>query len=375
MKAAKDHKIMSFNSLLVILSLSSLLPAFGVNGASTNGLFLDPNSILKTIKSEGGEVIDCVDIYKQPAFRHPRLANHSLQMKPSSYPIGIKPKGPLQSDNSSVVSFQRWRKNGEYCPEGTIPILRSSEENFRRKKGHPLGSSTNSLTPAGDVAEFAVVFLPGSNFHGAIGEISVWNPKTLKNELSAAQFWLTDGGGSSIDSVEAGWRVTDLTNYPSLFVYYTPDGYKTGLQPSSTYGGAQYLLQLTIHRDDQNGNWCFNLNGEDVGYWPTNLFNGGLRGTASLLECGGEIVNSNPRGFHTSTEMGSGHFPGEGYGKAAWFRNLKYITDGGRVKDAKDITGQATRPACYDIQVQKWEQDMGIHFYYGGPGFSPACLH
>ncbi|CAI0462223.1 unnamed protein product [Linum tenue] len=72
--------------------------------------------------------------------------------------------------------------------------------------------------------------------------------------------------------------------------------------------------------------------------------------------------------------MGSGHFPSEGYGKAAWFKNLKYISDGGReVRDAQGITPYATKPNCYDIDLKDWDSDMEVHFYFGGPGYSSTC--
>lgn len=32
------------------------------------------------LQSEDGDIIDCVDIYKQPAFDHPALKNHTLQV-------------------------------------------------------------------------------------------------------------------------------------------------------------------------------------------------------------------------------------------------------------------------------------------------------
>ncbi|RHN77169.1 putative neprosin activation peptide [Medicago truncatula] len=35
---------------------------------------------LKTIKSEDGDIIDCIDIKKQPAFDHPALKNHKIQV-------------------------------------------------------------------------------------------------------------------------------------------------------------------------------------------------------------------------------------------------------------------------------------------------------
>ncbi|CAI0392069.1 unnamed protein product [Linum tenue] len=386
---------MPSKSWIVILLLSSLHLALGVSngGIIDDTLLIDPTSILKTI-SEVGEIIDCVDIYKQPAFSHPRLRNHTLQMEPSSYPIGLEPKSTFPSNSSSEVNIQSWHKKGEYCPEGSIPILRSLDEDFPKKHTHPLASTTNnSLAPPGFKAEYAVAFLPGSNFYGALGEINVWNPKTLKKELSASQFWVTDGGGKDIDSVEVGWMVTAFTNHPTIFVYWTADGYNTGcynvrcsgfvqtnrkialgafLTPISIYGGEQHLMGIKVYRDGQ-GNWWVNVLGQNLGYWPPNLFNGGLRGPASLIEWGGEVINSNPQGVHTSTQMGSGHFPSESYSRAAYFKNLQYIVDGGGLEDAKDITGQATRPECYDIQVQKPSREWGSYFYYGGPGLSANC--
>lgn len=32
------------------------------------------------LKSEDGDIIDCIDIYKQPAFDHPSLKDHKIQV-------------------------------------------------------------------------------------------------------------------------------------------------------------------------------------------------------------------------------------------------------------------------------------------------------
>ncbi|GLT67863.1 hypothetical protein SLA2020_401410 [Shorea laevis] len=53
---------------------------------------------VKSIKSEVGDIFDCVDIYNQPAFHHLLLKNHKIQMKPSYYPEG------LMTSNSSISS-------------------------------------------------------------------------------------------------------------------------------------------------------------------------------------------------------------------------------------------------------------------------------
>ncbi|KAF9619550.1 hypothetical protein IFM89_007377 [Coptis chinensis] len=44
------------------------------------------------------------------------------------------------------------------------------------------------------------------------------------------------------------------------------------------------------------------------------------------MEWGGEVVNSQPDGEHTATQMGSGHFPKEGFGKSSYFVNIDCLT-------------------------------------------------
>ncbi|CAN1836932.1 hypothetical protein LINPERHAP1_LOCUS34918, partial [Linum perenne] len=65
--------------------------------------------------------------------------------------------------------------------------------------------------------EVAVAALPGQDYHGANAVINVWNPQVEPNEFSAAQIWVTDGGGTKIESIEAGWIVTDFNPHPSFF--------------------------------------------------------------------------------------------------------------------------------------------------------------
>ncbi|RZC58906.1 hypothetical protein C5167_006207 [Papaver somniferum] len=47
-------------------------------------------AIIKTIKVDKGEIIDCYDIYKQLSINHPSRYNHTIQMRPSIYPKNIK---------------------------------------------------------------------------------------------------------------------------------------------------------------------------------------------------------------------------------------------------------------------------------------------
>ena len=45
----------------------------------------------------------------------------------------------------------------------------------------------------------------------------------------------------------------------------------------------------------------------------------------TLIQFGGEVVNSRVLGFHMAKEMGSGHLAGERFRKASYFCNLKVV--------------------------------------------------
>ncbi|KAK7278250.1 hypothetical protein RJT34_23276 [Clitoria ternatea] len=61
-----------------------------------------------------------------------------------------------------------------------------------------------------------------------------------------------------------------------------------------------------------------------VGYWPAELFIH-LVDHNTMAEWGGEVVNSCTNSQHTYTQMGSGHFAEDAYGKASYFRNLEIV--------------------------------------------------
>ncbi|XP_056176543.1 uncharacterized protein LOC115694055 [Syzygium oleosum] len=275
---------------------------------------------------ETGEVIDCVDIFKQPAFDHPLLKNHT--------------------------------------------------------------------------AQYAQVSMIGGNYRGANAKINVWNPTVMYPEVSFSQIWLMSGPKENLNTVEAGWMVTTVPstgNQPELFIYWTSDGYQqTGcynlecpgfvqtsskialgsrILPVSTYGGKQYDITIGITKNDVLGRWWLRVADVEVGYWPGEIFTT-LGGSADVISWGGEIVNSEPNGRHTSTEMGSGHFPSEGFGKAAFFRNLKFVDDGSIERDAENLKTYVTRPECYDLLLKVDPPNpFGVHFFFGGSGFSAQCAN
>ncbi|KAK8584838.1 hypothetical protein V6N13_138784 [Hibiscus sabdariffa] len=145
------------------------------------------------------------------------------------------------------------------------------------------------------------------------------------------------------------------------------------IEPISQYGGDQFELSIYIYKDKQSGNWWLRIHEIDVGYWPGSIFNK-LSDRADTVSWGGEIVNSGSQGHHTSTEMGSGHFPSEGYRKASYVRNLRYVDESGAINDASpdNVVRLVSRPECYDLQMGDLT-NYGTHFFYGGPGFSDKC--
>ncbi|KAE8722633.1 Pyruvate phosphate dikinase, PEP/pyruvate binding domain isoform 1 [Hibiscus syriacus] len=183
-------------------------------------------------------------------------------------------------------------------------------------------------------------------------------------------------------------------NYPRFFTYWTTDAYRaTGcynllcsgfvqtnnriavgaaISPTSAYNGGQFDISLMIWKDPKRGNWWLEFgSGILVGYWPSFLFTH-LRDHASMVQFGGEIVNSRAGGFHTATEMGSGHFAGQGFRKASYFRNLQVVDWDNNLIPLSNLRVLADHSNCYDIQGGV-NRVWGNYFYYGGPGRNVKC--
>ncbi|KAJ0043147.1 hypothetical protein Pint_19251 [Pistacia integerrima] len=86
---------------------------------------------LKTIKTKHGDVIDCVDIHKQPSLNHPLLKNHTIQMKPSAFPKELR-RGKTTLSSSTNLTEIKLRRVA--CPRGTVPIPRIQKEHLIRIK-------------------------------------------------------------------------------------------------------------------------------------------------------------------------------------------------------------------------------------------------
>ncbi|KAA8522693.1 hypothetical protein F0562_009145 [Nyssa sinensis] len=357
-------------------------------------LDLEHKGTVKTIKSEDGDVIDCVDIYKQPAFDHPLVK--SIQMKPDSYPSGMKPKS-----SQAELLVQLWHKNGQ-CPQRTVPIKRTPKQEFSRKTCPSDSQRTEQpiIGPDNLQHEYAIVEIPTDNnrYYGAHASINVWDPRTeIDSEFSLSQIWIVNRD-QGLNTIEAGWMVYPGMygdKQPRLFIYWTSDGYRTTgcydlrcpgfvqtnrmfalgspITQVSSYKGQSFEMDITIFKDKSSGNWWLQVQNVILGYWPSSIFTG-LANTASLIQWGGEITNRRSFGRHTATQMGSGHFPNEGYGKSSFFHNLKYVDNSNTLRDPQQLRPHVSYPTCYNLYLkQNNPSDSGTYFYYGGPGYSAQC--
>ncbi|MED6180693.1 hypothetical protein PIB30_012569 [Stylosanthes scabra] len=300
-------------------------------------------------------------------------------------------------------NFQLWSFSGESCPEGTIPIRRTTEQDILRassvtKFGRKLMSSVRRDT-TGDGHEHAVGYVSGDQYYGAKASINVWAPLVENQyEFSLSQIWVISGSfGDDLNTIEAGWQVSPELygdSFPRFFTYWTTDAYQaTGcynllcsgfvqvnnkiaigaaISPTSSYNGGQFDISLLIWKDPKHGNWWLEFgSGVLVGYWPSFLFSH-LGDHASMIQFGGEVVNSRSSGSHTSTQMGSGHFAEEGFAKASYFRNLQVVDWDNNLIPLNNLKVLADHPNCYDIQGAI-NNVWGNYFYYGGPGRNVKC--
>ncbi|KAI3902180.1 hypothetical protein MKW92_020938 [Papaver armeniacum] len=357
------------------------------------------NTIIKSIKVSFNDIIDCYDVYRQPSLNHPLLSNHTIQMVPSSHPKGMK------LDNFGTLQLkQSWRKYGS-CPEGTIPIRRKGENYnpaFLRKFNPPTSHKTHVASQSNGYQnghEYATIAVDG-NFLGAQAKINLWKPVTETNdELSLSQIWVTAGTDNDVNSIEAGWQVNPYIfgdNHTRFFIYWTTDGYRnTGcynlicngfvhvssnialgctFSEMSTFNANQKDATFNIHKDQSSGNWWVQLQGIPVGYYPSSLFTK-LSKTATSVVWGGEITNFKSKGRHTSTQMGSGHFPSEGGLKiSSYFNWVQVVDETNMTKDPENVEKRVTNPDCYDLRIDNNSYDTnGYCFYYGGPGYNDKC--
>ncbi|RLN04725.1 uncharacterized protein C2845_PM13G26390 [Panicum miliaceum] len=432
--------------LLLALALALLLPHLAVAGAAAvsprrmariqSRLDRINRPALRSIRSVDGDTIDCVAAHQQHALDHPLLKGHTIQAEPPEMPASRRGLAAAADAAKTPDSSSRWGAwqtwhHGGHCPRGTVAVRRTTAADVlragsisrfgRKKRSSSVDAARAANAPdviSGNGHEHAIAYTAPSSssqqpVYGAKATINVWDPAIQEsNGFSLSQLWILSGSfnGSDLNSIEAGWQVSPELygdSRPRLFTYWTSDAYEaTGcynalcpgfvqtssriaigasISPVSSPGGAQYDMTLLVWKDPKLGNWWLSYGDQLVGYWPAQLFTH-LSDHATMVEWGGEVVDTRPGGVHTATQMGSGRFAAEGFGRASYFRNLETVdADNSLAEVPLDaIQTLAEDAACYDIRKAYDGSGgggghsgsgggWGTHFYYGGPGHNPAC--
>ncbi|KAL6900806.1 hypothetical protein ACP4OV_005482 [Aristida adscensionis] len=320
---------------------------------------------VKSFKDKHGVVFDCVDMYKQPAFDHPRLKNHKLQKPPSSSIAGEPTRFGLK----------------ESCPDGTVLVRRTlkkdllrasaSVQRFRANRSNRKSrqDKDHSEVAGQHQARLAV----SSRRRGSGGESTPpckANVRQLKYCLSttalatSASYKLggvdPDRNGDSQTRFMTYWTADDydqtgcLNMLCSGFVMLSQTVTPGVIIPTGTIG-------LNMSRDGQTGNWMVDLGQDIVGYFPKEIFDG-LNG-ATQVQMGG--MSYAPPG-ESGPPMGNGVAPpGNGSYTAATFTQLGAV---GAEYDRWWLTKDVSDPAIYNVMKTSSTGPQGDSFQYGGPG-------
>jgi Neprosin len=361
-----------------------------------------------------GDHFDCVPVEQQPGVRMQGLKRIAT---PPLAPAPLTEASAAGSAQKAVGIASQLRDydavdefgNSRACEEHTIPMRRVTLDDMSRfatlkdffEKGPEGSGQPPSLTPEGAATvqhKYSYMLQSVLNL-GQTSTINLWSPhvNTGAGEIfSLAQSW-TIGTKPITQTAEVGWQ-----NFPAqyggqnsrLFIYWTADGYNqtgcynltcpgfvqtasgwafgAGFSHYSKVGGTQY--EFRAEYELYEGNWWLGLGTPDgvtwVGYYPATLYGSGAMAKHSqLIEFGSESVGST-----IWPPEGSGKWASAGFGKAAYQRELFYLSysKGNMIWDL--LTVEQPSPNCYSIAGPYFggynppSNDWGTYFYFGGPG-------
>ncbi len=369
-----------------------------------------------------GDRIQCVEISSQ---RSLAVSGQPLQLAPGTLPAGDAVAAPRMPDGSMARPGSEFGLDGtrdaagneRACPAQTFPRLTPRLENLYRFRSLdelfqkiPGGGPTQSpdgkaliasprTSLAATVHEYAHAYQWANNI-GMSAIFNLWSPTVESfGEFSLSQLWVTRGltSDNSLQTVETGWQNFQQLYGDSrshLFIYFTTANYQTGtgcynltctgfVQTDSSVvvgggftvysapGGTQYEVPMTVFRDaSAPHHWWVKYNDTWVGYYPNSLFDAqGIANYSDHVDFGGEIVNVWNGGQHTTTDMGSGRFPSEGYGAAAYTKKMQYWDTSNALFNASNLTRAVTNASYYDLSLGSSTDATWLkYFYFGGPG-------
>ncbi|XP_042459701.1 uncharacterized protein LOC122043234 [Zingiber officinale] len=349
-----------------IASIRGICVASGEERRVVNDTLSAHKHSIKAIENDFGDIYDCVDIYKQPAFDHPLLQNLTLQQH--------------QLIDASLYA---------------------DETNYFTAKCQPRQSHLKKLRLVcmnWMMLQFAQIKMARGKYYGSAADLNVYGLLDVgADQFSSSAIWvLNDGDGlgplEQTNGITVGWTVNPPlygdTN-TRLFTFWTADGFqKQGcydlhcpgfvqvsrdvplggtISPLSQIDGTQYYIRLLIYRDPVTENWWLVMGEEEklIGYWPKALFST-MIAHANLINWGGSAYSSSGE---WSPPMGSGRYCEAGEGEACYFGRVKLVGEGNVYRAVGDKEVKYYSSGCYDVGEFDDLSSGGGQFLFGGPGY------
>ncbi|XP_042446366.1 uncharacterized protein LOC122031307 [Zingiber officinale] len=335
------------------------------------------------------DLFDCVDMYKQPAFDHPLLKNHTLQLKPSSLPKGIK---LAKVKPASFYGFN------DTCPFGTILIHRAHKQDLIESLHlrNQFRAQVIADNPIAKGSHYAIIQTEHGPFYGAYAKMATYKlPDLQAGQTSSSTIYLfgdTNVPNNELNVIQAGWHVSTVLyniSYPRFFTYWTSDGYEkigcgnllcagfistTNIYGSgsfipefSTYDGEQKYLAILIARDSITGSWWVTYDDRlPLGYFPKELLPK-MDDYSDAIQMGGHVYS--PLNV-PSPPMGSGHPTNEGRNKAAYFIQVQSVDQSNNLDlNVYYVRSKFDIDNYYNIADDHYANDKDKYvFAYGGTG-------
>lgn len=366
-----------YNTLVLALVAPSALASYLANSNI---------KIVKTTTLPNGQIIDWIS----------RESQGHIASPPPFSPHG---------DDFEALSVETFDAESQ-GPEGTVPILRSNGFNATMKQPPSVQKKSSRLDRRDSYAgrHWYASSYQHADGHGTSGTISMFKAWVENNaDFSLLQTAVERNNvpgvsGSRLQTVEVGWiNYPNMRPNPFLFTFFTTNGHQTygdylcswntdykgwmqndnsyypGMQmtPLSVVGGDQREVSITVKLF--SGNWWVGVNGKWIGYYQGDLFTKNGNSAASTLQSKSDQVNwygeiAQSESYMTTTDMGSGHYASEGFGKAAYIRKIRMTDMNDNDYDYNGPSG-ADDNNRYTIDTHfKSGSDWGSYFFVGGPG-------
>ncbi|KAF8689263.1 hypothetical protein HU200_042054 [Digitaria exilis] len=252
--------------------------------------------------------------------------------------------------------------------------------------GRPTGETVQN--EANGKEEIAAAYSVAGPYHGAYAAIPIWRTRVEPNEFSKSYLLI----GGTVDRTYRPIRGKDPPDitYQIAVGMANDGGVKSRclnlecggfIQTNSKYalgtsfrnsdsqvGGQTYYITVGIYRIPGEPVWRVSLNGDEIGHIQEGTFPMGFFESLHN-EMGGRILNTNPGGRHTMTQMGSGMYASSGPNNAATIAFYMAVNNNGGDQLDNPVNSIVTSPKCYD--VMNYGNDKvrpGYDVGFGGPG-------